>query len=501
MKEKDKEDEGPIKDTVLDTLRYNLFSHRIALVGATNLVISLSALLILPIVTRNLSVEYYGILVQVIVTVGLIPLIAGLGLPGAMVRFMAAEKDKKRIQEGFYSVFIVLIGTGTLTMVILLALAENIASVLFGGRTDIVRIAAVTVLFECVNSSMFNYFRTFQQIKSYAGAMITQTLLFMGLLVGALLMGYGLVGASYAILASRVIMLVVMIAVIAHEIGARRPDFSVLREYMDYSVPYIPYDLSDWLLSSSDRYLIAGLLGLAFVGYYNPAYSLSMVVLIMVSPLRFLLPPTLSKLYDEGRLEEVKRYLSYSMKYFLLLALPAAVGLSLLSRPWLEVLTTPEIAANGYLVTPIVAFAMIFYGGNVMAHQVLILKKKTKLIGTIMITAAVINISLNIFILPVFGILGAAYATVVAYVLAFGVMFAFAQKDIEFRIEGMPIVKAAVAATLMGIFIYLLDPHGLVFLLIAVVVGIAIYIGAVYGMKVFTPKEIQFFKSVLRRDD
>jgi O-antigen/teichoic acid export membrane protein len=501
MKVKDEEDEGPIKDTVLDTLRYNLFSHRIALVGATNLVISLSSLIILPIVTRNLSVEYYGILVQAIVTVGLIPLISGLGLPGAMVRFMAAEKDRKRIQEGFYSVFIVLVGTGALTMTIMLALADSIASVLFGGRGDIVRIVAVIVLFECINSSMFNYFRTFQQIKSYAGAMIAQTLLFMGLLVGALLMGYGLVGASYAILVSRVIMLVLMVGVIAHEIGARRPDFSVLREYLDYSVPYIPYDLSDWLLSSSDRYLIAGLLGLAFVGYYNPAYSIAMIVLIMVSPLRFLLPPTLSKLYDEGRLEEVKKYLSYSMKYFLLLAIPAAVGLGILALPWLEVLTTPEIASNGYLVTPIVAIGMIFYGGNVMAHQVLILKKKTKLIGGIMITAAIVNIVLNIIILPIFGILGAAYATVVAYVLAFGIMSAFAQRDIEFRIDGMSVLKAAIAAALMGVFIYLLDPHGLLFLIVAVVIGIAIYIGAVYGMKVFTPKEIQFFKNVLRRDD
>ena len=81
---------------------HKLFTQRIGLIGITNLLISLSGIILLPILTKTLPIEEYGLWVQIIVTIGLILPFANMGLSPAIVRFLAAEKDKKKIQEGFY---------------------------------------------------------------------------------------------------------------------------------------------------------------------------------------------------------------------------------------------------------------------------------------------------------------------------------------------------------------------------------------------------------------
>ena len=89
---------------------HKLFTQRIILIGITNLVVSLSGIILLPILTRALSIEDYGIWVQISVTIGLIPAIVTLGLPEAMVRFLAGIINRVEIQERFYSFeFILLI--------------------------------------------------------------------------------------------------------------------------------------------------------------------------------------------------------------------------------------------------------------------------------------------------------------------------------------------------------------------------------------------------------
>ena len=95
------------------------------------------------------------------------------------------------------------------------------------------------------------------------------------------------------------------------------------------------------------------------------------------------------------------------MKYFLLIAIPASFGLSILSKPILMILTTPDIATNGYLITPFVAASAVLFGVYAIAGNVLILEKRTQLMGTTWIIAAVLNLILNIIFVPILGIIGA----------------------------------------------------------------------------------------------
>ena len=480
---------------------YIQFSRRIGLIGITNLLISLSGLILLPILTKTLPIEDYGTYVQITVTIGLVPGIVMLGLPYTMVRFLAAAKAREEIQEGYYSIVGITVVTAGVTSLALFILAEPIAAALFDNRVAITRILAAIVFLECMNGLQFNYFRTFQQIKRYSGLTFFKTCLQL-VLVGALVLaGYGILGATVGLFVTDLVLFLIMGILIVSEIGVVIPRFRNLREYLSFGLPTVPGNLSSWVVNSSDRYVIALFLGTAYVGYYSPGYTLGNVVSMFIAPLSFMLPAVLSKYYDDDNLSDVKTVLSYSMKYFLALAIPSVVGLSLLSKPLLTILSTPEIADQGYLITPFLALGGLLFGLYAIITQILVLEKKTGITGTIWIVAAVLNLGLNIIFVPRIGILGAAATTLVVYSLAFILSVYYSFKYLAFPVDGSFILKCLVAAAIMGVVVVIGGAQmsgGLVGIILLVGISALIYGAGLFILRGFKKEEIRFFRGLLR---
>ena len=117
-----------------------LLIQRIGLVGATNLLLGLSSIILLPILTKILTIADYGVWAQISVTVALVPGIATLGLPFTMTRFLPSARTKEEIQEIFYSiVFIILISSGLVCLLIYF-FSGSVASILFDNNIIIVKI-------------------------------------------------------------------------------------------------------------------------------------------------------------------------------------------------------------------------------------------------------------------------------------------------------------------------------------------------------------------------
>ena len=218
---------------------------------------------------------------------------------------------------------------------------------------------------------------------------------------------------------------------------------------------------------------------------------------MILAPFSLILPSVLPKYYDNGEIEKVKTFLKYSLKYFLLIAIPSAFGLSILSKPILMILTTPEIASNGYLITPFVALSALLCGIYGIISNIIILKKKTKIMGNVWIFAAILNIVLNIVLIPYIGIIGAAAATLVSYFIAFIITTIYSFKYFKFDFDLVFIMKSTVASVLMSACIFLINPSGILNVLITIVIGAIIYIGLLFVLKGIKKEEFGFFKELL----
>jgi O-antigen/teichoic acid export membrane protein len=373
-----------------------------------------------------------------------------------------------------------------------------IAASLFDDNLTIARILPLIVFIECLNGLLLNFFRTFQKIKRYSILLFIKTYLNVALVAYFVLSGYGILGAVMGLLITDLIVFLIMASLTISEIGIKIPKFTDTREYLAFGLPTVPGNLSSWVVNSSDRYVIGILLGAAFVGYYSPGYAVGSMINMFMAPLAFMLPAVLSKYYDEGNIGEVKTVFKYSLKYFLLLAIPAAFGLSLLSKSILTILTTPEIALQGYLITPFIAVSAVLLGTRAIIAQIIILEKKTKITGTIWIMAAILNLGLNLIFIPYIGILGAAITTLLAFTFASILTSFYSFKYLKFDIDFRFILKSILASIVMSLVIVQWNPIGALNVLVVIGICAVVYSVILLLLKGVKKEEIKLFRGLFQ---
>lgn len=474
------------------------FVKDIGILGLTNLIFAFRGIFLLPIITKLLGVVSYGIWTQLMVSVSLVVPLMLLGIPAALVRFLAGREEKRDIQEGVYSSLLVVFTTALLAGFFLILFSEPIANIFHYPRVFVIFLALI-ILFETLNAIFLNAFRALHAIKTYSFFVIFQTAGEISLVFAAISLGYGLYGAVASFLISRVILFFLSFFWVYKKIGIRIPQFSQTKEYLAFGLPTIASGASYWAITSSDKYLVGFFLGALFVGYYTPAYTIGNVLVLFVFPFSLILPSVLSKFFDENNISEMKLYLSYSLKYFLAVAIPAVFGISVLSWQLLRILSTVDIANNGYFVTPFIALGMLCYGVYTIIAQILDIVKKTKLSALIWMIAAAGNLVLNMFFISSFGILGAAITTLAAYGIALALTVYFSFKEFTFEIDTVFIVKSIAASTIMAIIISFFNPQGLLHISAVIMFSAFFYGGLMIAARAFNKREEEVFFSLSKK--
>ena len=477
-------------------MEHKLLVQRIGLVALMNILSNLGGIVLLPILSKNMPVEDYGIWAQVTVTVGLASIVILLGLPNSMVRFMAATKGKDDITESFYSIFIVVLLMGLLASIPFIYFSVPLSNALFGGNLFVTRILPLIIFVEALNTILYTYFRTFQRMKIYSVFAFIGTYLGVGFAYFFVSAGYEIDGAVIGLFLSKIILFFIMFGLIAAEVGVAVPAFRNLRNYLAFGLPMVPSGLSDWVINSSDRYVISIFLGTAYVGYYSPGYLLGNLIIMFIQPLGCVLPVALSKHYDEDKRDLVEDILSRSLKYFLMLAIPATLGLSLLSKPILFVLSTPDIANQSYMITPFVALGMVFFGITSIMSNIITLIKRTKIYAIIWFAAAILNLVLTIMLVPVIGIVGAAAATLMAFIAAFLLMVYFSRGLIRIAVDYKFLLKSVSASLIMASAIIIHSPMGLLDIIATIILCIAIYFAMLFLLRGIDTDEMEFLKNI-----
>lgn len=478
---------------------YQKFAKDIIITGITQPLVAVSGLVLLLLLTKTLGAHDYGIWSQANITIELAVLLAGLGLPFAMVRFLAAESKRPEIQEGFYSVLCLVFFTSLVISCVMIASPGLIARSFFEGATDIVRIVGFTILVWSLDLVFLDLFRAFREMGRYSIFVLARAYGELGLIAYLVLSDHGIFSVVSSLLAIRAVLFPVLFLLIRPKIGLRTPHFSRINEYLHFALPNVPGIISVWVVNSSDRYVIGYFLGVTSVGFYSSGYMLGIIPLIIAGVLGLVLPPTLSKLYDEGRIAEVRTHLSYSLKYFLTLAIPFVFGAAILAEPVLELFTTAEIASEGHSIVPLVSLGTLVYGIYVVMVHILILPRKTKIIGAAWLLAGSVNLLLNILIVPHVGIVGAAITTVIAYSVALGVVTYYSFKEFRFHVEWNFIIKSLVASGIMCLAIWMIAPAGTLGVILTVVAGVVIYGAILLLLKGFKREEIEFFKGLFKK--
>ncbi|GAB6862940.1 flippase [Haloplanus litoreus] len=186
------------------------------------------------------------------------------------------------------------------------------------------------------------------------------------------------------------------------------------RDLLTFSAPLVVTIVMNKILGYLDTFLLAAYLPTAEVGIYKVAYPVAMLLFVGIESANFLFMPILSGLESEGRNRELKRVYQVVTKWIFMGTLPLFLVIALFPEMTLRI-TFGEQYVGGARTLSILAvgfFTTVIVGPN---NNALTSIGKTRIIMAINALAALLNLVLNLLLIPRYGIAGAAVATALSY--------------------------------------------------------------------------------------
>jgi O-antigen/teichoic acid export membrane protein len=477
---------------------YSVFGRQVGIIIASNVFLVVLGIIQVPIITKNLGTSLYGSWSLINTMIVLIVPFTTLSFGTSIIRFLAAEKDQTKIKDDFYSACALVTITGIVLSLLLFLLSGFIGNYFFKDNSleVYIKLSSILILLNSIFPVFQAFFRRGTQIGIYTFLNLGLNILQCGLIVVFVTLGYKITGVIIAFIISALVMNLVALFIIFKQIGFQRPRFKNIKTYLKWGIPLTPNNAIQWIVSQSDRYVINYFFGLAATGIYSAAYSVGIYASFALYPIGIVLYPVISKKYDEGNFEECAKYLEYSFKYLMMISIPAAVGLSVLSKPLLTILTTPEFIP-GSNVVPFITLSGIMFCVFQISIYVIHLVKKTHLTIRLLGSSAILNVVLNILLVPRMGIIGAGLASCLAYGFLGIMTIVVTRKYLKFNLSFRFIVKSLISSGMMALIIWLIRPESLLMVLISIIIGVIIYCGVLVSIKGFTRGEISFFTSFI----
>jgi O-antigen/teichoic acid export membrane protein len=475
-------------------VEHAVFGRHVSFVVAVNFLGLLLSAVLMPILTKALGPAQYGIWTLVITAVALATPLAVMGFGDSIVRFLAGENDRNKVREDFFSSLSVVLASSAVCSFIMFLLANTLAtSIIKDSAAELyIRLGATLILLNSIFQVFLAFFRTGRNMGEYSLFQLGWSLLQVCLTIGSLALGYKLFGVVTAAILSAVMVNGVALIFILNRAHFSRPRFSNILPYLRWGVPLAPNAAIMWVISTCDRYIVSYFLGTSAAGIYNAAYSIGFYSSFIIFPLGMVLYPYVTKHFAQGNIAETKNYFRYSFKYLMMITIPCAVGAAVLSRPLLLILTTPEFVSGRYIVA-LAALAAIFFCIYQFFLYVLYLENRTRLIVVLLSASAVLNLALNLLLIPRFGIEGAGIASSLAYAFLGGVTFIVSRRLMKLNLNSLFLLKSVAAAAFMGLIIRIINPSSVVATALSIMAGIAIYLGILILLKGFSKVEMLFF--------
>lgn len=210
----------------------------------------------------------------------------------------------------------------------------------------------------------------------------------------------------------------------------------LLKAFLIYCIPLIPNSISWWISNSSDRYILSYFSGAAILGIYSVAYKIPSIVSVISSI--FTGAWQISAVENFGDDESIQFFENVYHKYSALYVIGASF-VTLFIKVLAKILFANEFY-NAWPYAIILTFAAVFQAMGGFLGIVYGAAMRTKEIFTTTMVGAIINIALNFVLIPFWGAMGAAVATLASYVVVWFVRVISSKKFLPMNIKWKTIV-------------------------------------------------------------
>ena len=402
-----------------------------AIYGLGGLIQRIVAVLLLPLYTRYLSPSDYGAIEAIVALSAVVFALLRAGIQSSFFRFYFNADDERRRLTIVRTSFWFTMGTSTIALVAGLAVAGHISQALYGttGHTDLVRAAFVGLWASMNYDQLTALFRVEERSVSYAIASLANVTLTIGAtILLVVVFDKGPLGVLVGNFSGTLAVYAVLLTYRRSQLGLEF-DTQLFRRMTAFGMPFVPSVLALSAVDFSDRFFLVRLRDEHELGLYAIGVRISAALLFLLAAFRTAWPAFAYSIRDD---EEAKRTYSFVLTYVTFFSSWGALALGL-GSPWLvRLLTTPDFYGGSRVVAPL-AFATVIFGAYVVVVTSIGRAGRRGSNWIVTGAAALLNVVLNILLIPPYGMMGAAASTVAAYAAMFWGIAWKAQR--VFRVE------------------------------------------------------------------
>lgn len=396
-----------LKDTVKQTVIYSIGNISTKLVG----------FILIPIYTKQLSVEEFGVLSILEISSQILIAFLGLSLHQGLTRWYWDIKNKEKQDSIFFTILLFVLVFSSVFVVLFFIIKKQLAILIFENANyqQLIILLLISSSFQLISQLVTSLMRL--QSKAVMFSVTSLVRLVIALFFTIYFIIYlerGVIGIYEAQIISYFIFLIITLKYILQNINLNL-DIQTLKKILIFSYPLTISAVAAVLLNVADRYSIRYIAGFKETGIYSLGFKISSLIKsIFMASAQFAITPIVYKMVNDKNNVRFYSKLATYMTYAITLV---AIVVSIFSKELVVLLAKKEEYIIAFKIIPILSISLIIDQFRYNIAFGLNIAKKTKIISRIIITVSIINIILNVILISYFSIYGAAIATLISRII------------------------------------------------------------------------------------
>ncbi len=446
---------------------------------------------------RYLGAGNYGIISLAAAFTSIFGIFADLGLGILTVREVSKDKSLTKKYTGNTILMKIILAIFTFLITFLVVNIIHYSQTV----TTVIYIITLSVIFGAFSKIFYSIFQAYEKMEYQSiGGILNGFLMIVGVFL-AIYYGSNVIGFAYVYLVASILILIynIIIFVWKFSLPELEVDWDFWKPTINEAWPFAVIALSGMLYTYIDSIILSLFKGNEVVGWYSAAYGLLMVLIYIPNAANMALFPIMSRFYSSST-DSLKLVYERYFKYMIIIGIPIAFGTTLLAEK-IILLIFGQGFTESIIALQILVWTMIFTFAEAAYSQLLQSINKQLIITKITGICLILNILLNLILIPQFSYIGASFVMLLTTIIYAGYIIFSSYKlgyGIPCKIIIKDIIKVLSSSLVMCSFIWYFKDLNLFLLIIICILS---YFITLYFVKGVDDIDISILKDIFTRNN
>jgi len=439
----------------------SIFWKESMIYGVGTILVRAVSFILLPLYTTIFTTAEAGYVYLLFTFIAFAQVFYNHGMDSAFLKFMSQEKETKESILST-SLLILLFSSGVFSLILYYFSAPISIFYLEINEPFWISLCSLILFIDVLSSRIMAYLRVINRPIYFSTITIVSVMITIASNIYFITsLNMGILGVLYGTLAGSLIRFILVTPLLASGVKYNLFKFNLSRKMFTFGLPFFPAALFFMIMEMADRYLLLQFADVEAVGIYSIGYKMGSVLMFLITGFNLAWQPLFHKEQQNDNRLEIFSTISTQFLTFMIL-----VG-GIISI-WLPLIVKIPIGNGNTLIgeafwgsiqiIPIIMLSYIFYAAYILQMPSLYDGNNQKWSPLLRGLGAVINIGLNLILIPNHGGMGAAIATLLAYSIMFIALFILNRKWLPISFNYGRIILL-LGICIIGFYYFQIEPH------------------------------------------